>query len=173
MLIADIRKLGAIFKHTNCTMNKIFIYLLLIAFSYSCDNNSKSNVDKPKIKTVIKPSYYVGDSTLMYSFKYEPDITYQEELETIENFQKIKTANKQDATYVYVYKNCVASLYNGACEIKNDSLYLNVWVDSADCVSAMVHYKMTYKIKQNKNINLDKIKVNFVKTNSPWRKYCE
>ncbi|MBA4241489.1 MAG: hypothetical protein C0448_12245 [Sphingobacteriaceae bacterium] len=152
-------------------MNRIFISLLLIVITCSCDNNSKPNVGKSTV--VTKPKLYFGDSLLTYSFKYATDITYQEELETIENFQIIKTDTKQDTTYIYVYKNFVASLYNGACEIKNDSLYLNIWEDSTDCIAAMVHSKLTYKIKQNKNINLDKLKINFIKTKSPMMKRCE
>ncbi len=154
-------------------MNKIFIYLILVVLTSSCGDTTKPTSEKTKPFVLKKPKYYFGDSILTYSFRNQSDITYQEELETIENFQKIKSETKQDTTYIYVYKNLVASLYNGACEIKNDSLYVNIWVDSSNCISAMVHSKLTYKIKANKNINLDKIKVNVIRTNSPMMKECE
>lgn len=156
-------------------MYKLLIYFFIIILTCSCnDEKTIPAINRTKFVALKMPKFYFGDKLLTYSFKIKSDTAYvRESMINHYNLVKIKTEIKKDTTYIYLYKIMVLHDYNGACEYKNDTLNLNIWIDSICCYAAEVHYKLTYKIKQIKNINPKKIKVNFIKTNSPRIKDCE
>ena len=146
-------------------MTRILIFILSVTIVISCVEQTEHIATK-------KPRLYFGDSLLTISFLQESDTTYRTALENNEFSEMSVLGYSGDTTIVVVCKDLVAGVYNGAGEIKNDTLNLNYWLDSSDCISAMVHSRITYKVKK-KNIQAGKTKINFIKTKSPLRKSCE
>ena len=118
------------------------------------------------------PRPYFGDSLITLNFIQKSDTTYRTELETNKFSEMITYGKSGDTTFADLYTDLASGVYNGASEINGDTIILNYWLDSSDCVSAIVHSKLTYKIL-SKNIKQGYLQSNFIKTNSPIRKSCK
>lgn len=153
-------------------MTKLLIFLFTITLTCSCNLDTKHNADKSNVTVVKKPRPYFGDSLLTISFSHKSDTTFFRDFENGGVSEISVVTYSGDTASFIICRDLVAGIYNGACEIKNDTLNLNYWLDSSDCISAMVHSRIVYKIK-TKKIDAGKTKMNFIKTNSPLRKHCE
>ena len=153
-------------------MTKLLIFLSLVILTCSCNLDTKNSADNSNLTAAIKPLPYFGDSILTISFSHESDTTFSKDFESGAMTEVSTVTYSGDTTIFVICKDLVAGIYNGACEINKDTLNLNYWLDSSDCISGMVHSRIVYKIK-TKKIDLDKTKMSFIKTNSPLRKHCE
>ncbi len=138
-------------------MPKSIIILVTISFISSC----RSNVDENEIYTHKTPltnlidkikdkkEFYVGDTSLAFSFICKGNIELREfDKIKIKNGEKITTEISGDTILINLYKDIGAVDYKCSCSFNKDTLILNYWATSINECTVATFYKFTYKIKK-------------------------
>jgi len=149
----------------------------MVAF-FSCQTNSDTkivvtnnkNSDKPPIK--IAPKFFVGDSVLTLSVKCRLDIDFvSSKNPDFDKYENTTTRKYKDSIIITVHKLLAQSLYSGSCDQKGDTIHMNYWIDTLNCVPMMCPFILTYKIKRTKYSHL---KLKYIdNVNMPSDKSCE
>ena len=149
----------------------------MIAF-FSCQTNSDNKAivtnnkttDKPAI--VKLPKFYTGDSVLTLGFKIDIDSIFcYSKNPDFEHFERTTVTKFKDSLIITARKILTESLYNGSCEKHGDTIVMNYWIDTLNCISMQSPFILTYKIKKTKYSYL---KLKYVDNRKmPTYKHCE
>ena len=146
-------------------MTRILIFILSTIVLTSCNEQTRPTETK-------KTRPYFGDSLIKLSFTQKNDTTCSADLNSKLFIQSISYGQSGDTTIADICTNLISGVYNGAVEMNVDTLILNYWLDSSDCLPTIVQSRLSYKIVGVKMKN-DFIAAKFIKTNSPLRKRCK
>lgn len=154
------------------TKKTLLILSSLLTFLFTnCNRDSKQTNARLTIPHFIK-----GDSTLTIKVKHNVDGYFDNKAESYYDsdgiaYQFNSQSNSDTLLINLNFPGILQISYDGAAEIKHDTLYLYYWHnDSIMCAGLDRVHRITYYLK---NCSYKRIKPQFVKSGAPYMKRCE